>query len=58
MSRHTCASHLMNLHVDICIISCILGHESLSTTQHYLHGMDDNKVDAMKMLGDKWKVAC
>ena len=57
-TRHTCASHLMNLHVDICIISCILGHESLSTTQHYLHGMDDNKVDAMRMLGDKWKVAC
>ena len=48
----------MNLHVDICIISCILGHERLSTTQHYLHGMDDNKVDAMRMLGDKWKVAC
>lgn len=57
-SRHTCATLLLGMNVDVVTISCILGHESLSTTQHYLHGMDDNKVDAMRLLGDKWKVAC
>ena len=35
--RHTCASHILQRGIDVSYIARLLGHESLNTTQQYLH---------------------
>ncbi|PRC93185.1 tyrosine-type recombinase/integrase [Solimicrobium silvestre] len=39
--RHTAGSHMANKDVDLRHVRDNLGHESLSTTSHYLHSTDD-----------------
>jgi integrase/recombinase XerD len=37
MLRHTFATHLVRSDVDLETVRTLLGHESLATTQRYLH---------------------
>lgn len=41
--RHTMASLSLNNNMDIAVISSILGHSNISTTQIYAHVTDENK---------------
>ena len=48
--RHTTASRLNELGVDIVTIQRILGHCDVSVTQQYLHTFDDSIINAFKKL--------
>ena len=39
--RHTAGSHMANNEIDLRYVRDNLGHESISTTSHYLHSTDD-----------------
>ena len=41
--RHTAGSHMANNSVDLRYVRDNLGHESISTTSHYLHADDDER---------------
>ena len=41
--RHTAGSHMANNAVDLRFVRDNLGHESISTTSHYLHSDDDDR---------------
>lgn len=41
--RHTLASLSLNNNMDIAVLSSILGHDNISTTQIYAHVTDENK---------------
>jgi integrase/recombinase XerD len=41
--RHTAGSHMANNAVDLRHVRDNLGHESISTTNHYLHADDDDR---------------
>lgn len=49
--RHSCASILIGLEVDLYIISKILGHGSISTTQRYAHLQVKQQRAALEKLG-------
>ena len=49
--RHTTASRLNELGIDIVTIQEILGHASIKTTQRYTHNRNEDKIRAMKKLG-------
>ncbi|KIF83465.1 integrase [Noviherbaspirillum autotrophicum] len=41
--RHTAGSHMANQDIDLRHVRDNLGHESISTTSHYLHASDDER---------------
>ena len=49
--RHTTASRLNELGVDIATIQEILGHANVNTTRNYTHCSRASKVNAMQLLG-------
>lgn len=49
--RHSCASILIGLKVDLYTVSKILGHGSISTTQRYAHLQVDQQREALEKLG-------
>jgi site-specific recombinase XerD len=52
--RHTAGSHMANNHVDLRHVRDNLGHESISTTNTYLHSSDDarhTETEAKHRLG-------
>lgn len=49
--RHTTASRLNELGVDIVTIQEILGHASITTTRKYTHNSRASKISAMNLLG-------
>lgn len=49
--RHTTASRLNELGVDLPTIQEILGHSNINTTRVYTHNSSSNKVNAMQKLG-------
>lgn len=52
--RHTTASRLNEIGVDVVTIQRILGHKSIKTTMKYLHNSNKSMVNAMKKLGESY----
>lgn len=50
--RHSCASILVGLDVEMYVISTILGHSNTQTTQRYTHLQIGPQRDALKKLSD------
>jgi len=50
--RHSCASIMLGLGVDLYTISKILGHSNVSTTQRYAHLQVDAQRVALEKLGN------
>lgn len=50
--RHSCASILVGLGVDLYTVSKILGHSNTQTTQRYAHLQIGQQRDALKKLSD------
>jgi integrase len=49
--RHSCASILIGLGVDLYTVAKILGHKSVTTTQRYAHLQVDQQRQALEKLG-------
>lgn len=52
VSRHTFATMLLTVGVDIYTVSKLLGHTNISTTQVYAKIIDKKKVDAINKVDD------
>ncbi len=50
--RHTMASLLRKRGVDLDVIRDRLGHESIATTERYIHGVPRGQAEAAKKLED------
>ncbi len=50
--RHSCASILVGLKVDLYTVSKILGHASINTTQRYAHLQVEQQREALSKLGE------
>lgn len=53
--RHTAASELVGSGADIHTVQTIMRHKRLSTTEQYLHDIDDNLADAVEAVAKKRK---
>ena len=52
--RHSFATNLFRQHVDVKIISALLGHSDISVTSNiYMHVMDDQRQDALVKIGSR-----
>lgn len=49
--RHSCATIMLGLGVDLAVISEILGHTSIKTTERYAHVMVEPQREALDRLG-------
>jgi integrase len=49
-TRHTCASRMVNLGVDLYVVKDILGHASIATTQIYAHLAPHKLAHAVSVL--------
>jgi integrase len=50
--RHTAATRMVALGVEIIIVQDILGHSDIRTTMRYAHPMPERKVKAIQALSD------
>ncbi len=50
--RHCCGSALIMKGVDLETVRKLLGHRDISTTQRYLHVVDDHMTQAISKIGD------
>ncbi len=50
--RHTAATRLVELGVDLVVVKDILGHADISTTLRYAHPVPEMKLKAMKLLNN------
>lgn len=50
--RHCCGSALIMKGVDLETVRKLLGHRDISTTQRYLHVVDDHMAQAISKIGD------
>jgi site-specific recombinase XerD len=49
--RHCCGSALIMNGVDLETVRKLLGHRDISTTQRYLHVIDEHMSDAISKIG-------
>lgn len=52
-ARHSYATYLLTEHVDIAVLSKMLGHKNLKTTMIYAKVVDTAKIDAVKVFDKK-----
>jgi integrase len=55
--RHFMASLLADMGISKKIISKLLGHKSMQTTEIYLHSIDESQKDAVKVIEGKFMLA-
>lgn len=55
MSRHTFATMMLTLDVDLYTTSKLLGHKNIATTQIYAKIIDQKKTDAVNRVNDIFK---
>lgn len=55
MSRHTFATMMLTLDVDIFTTSKLLGHKNISTTQIYAKIIDQKKDEAVNRVNEIFK---
>lgn len=53
MSRHTYATMLLTLGVDLYTVSKLLGHTSIKHTQRYAKIISQKKDDAVRLIDNK-----
>jgi site-specific recombinase XerD len=53
MSRHTCATTLLNNDVPIAFVAKTLGHKDIRTTQHYSKVLNEALKEKMIEIKDK-----
>ena len=51
-ARHTCATMMLTLGVDLYTVSKLLGHRRVTTTQIYGNIVDKKKREAVDMIPD------
>lgn len=51
-ARHTYATLLLTKKIDIYVVSNMLGHKNIKTTQVYAKVVDQRKIDAIKVLDE------
>lgn len=49
-SRHSYATMMLTIGVDIYTVSKLLGHKNVATTQIYAKIIDQKKIDAVNMM--------
>ena len=50
MSRHSYATMMLTIGVDVYTVSKLLGHKNVATTQIYAKIIDQKKIDAVNMM--------
>ncbi len=50
--RHSCASIMLSMGVDLYTISKVLGHSNIATTQRYAHLQVDAQRAALEKIGN------
>lgn len=50
VSRHSYATMMLTIGVDIYTVSRLLGHKNVATTQIYAKIIDQKKIDAVNMM--------
>jgi site-specific recombinase XerD len=48
--RHTFATALLDVGVDLKTVQALMGHSHIRTTERYLHSNDDKKFEAVNRL--------
>lgn len=52
VTRHTCATRLVDARVNVFVIKTWMGHKRIETTLRYAHVRDQNLEDALAMVGE------
>ena len=50
LARHSYATMMLTIGVDIYTVSKLLGHKNVATTQIYAKIIDQKKIDAVNMM--------
>ncbi len=50
--RHTVATRLVEMGIDLVVVQEILGHSKITTTQRYAHPVPQRKLDAVNVLNN------
>ncbi len=55
--RHTVATRLLQSGIDLCVVTELLGHKTITMTMRYAHHNPESlmhEVEVLDKLGDSW----